>query len=168
MTLHTERLVIRRLHDGDAPFILALLNDPDFIAFVGDRNVRTLDAARDYIASGPIVSYAQHGFGLCLVELRSTEEPMGICGLLKRDVLSDPDIGFAFMPPYRSKGYAREAAAAVMDDARRQLRIGRLLAIVNPSNERSIRLLERLGFVYDSMTRLAPESPHVKMFRSEA
>jgi len=168
MTLHTERLLIRRLHEGDAPFILALLNDPDFIAFVGDRKIRTLEAARAYIASGPIASYAQHGFGLSLVELRSTDAPIGICGLLKRETLPDPDIGFAFMPAYRCQGYAREAAAAVMDDARRQLGIRRLLAIVNPSNDRSIRLLERLGFVFESMGSLAPDAPQLKIFRSDA
>lgn len=150
----------------DAPFMLALLNDPAFITNIADRGVRTIQAARDYIAAGPMVSYARYGFGLCLVELVDESVPIGICGLLKRDELPDPDIGFAFLPPYRSRGFAREAAGAVLAYGRDSLGLRRLLAIVNPSNEPSIRLLERLGFSYESMVRLTPASPELKLFAS--
>jgi len=166
MILETPRLRIREMTADDAAFMLALLNDPAFIRNIADRGVRTVQAARDYIAAGPIASYAQHGFGLCLVELIDGGVPIGICGLLKRNELPEPDIGFAFLPPYRSQGYAREAAGAVLAYGRDQLGLTRLLAIVNPSNEPSIRLLERLGFSYESMVRLTPASPELKLFAS--
>jgi RimJ/RimL family protein N-acetyltransferase len=111
--LETSRLELRRLSEDDAPFILALLNEPSFIRNIGDRGVRTIDDARGYIAQGPMASYARFGFGLYLVELREPRTPIGICGILKRDQLPDPDIGFAYLPAYWSKGCAREAAEAV-------------------------------------------------------
>jgi RimJ/RimL family protein N-acetyltransferase len=160
----TERLNIRELEPGDAPFILTLLNDPSFIRNIGDRGVHTLDDAIAYIDNGPRASYARHGFGLCLVELAGTATPIGICGLLKRDQLPDPDIGFAFLPAHWSKGYAFEAASAVLAHAREALRVSRCLAIVNPANESSLRLLERLGFRYDRMIRLTPEGAELKLF----
>ena len=162
--LTTPRLALRELTATDAPFMLQLLNEPSFIRNIGDRGVRTVDDARQYITNGPQASYARFGFGLYLVELRPALTPIGICGLLKRDQLPDPDIGFAFLPAYWSQGYALEAAAAVRDHARDGLDLPRLLAIVNPSNAGSIRLLERLGFSYESMTRLTPEAHDVKLY----
>jgi RimJ/RimL family protein N-acetyltransferase len=164
VTLETARLRIRELTPADAPFILALLNDPSFIQNIGDRNVRTLDDARRYIEAGPMASYARHGFGLCLVELMDGGEPIGICGVLKREELPEPDIGFAFLPAYRSQGYAMESAAAVLAYARKSLRLGRVLAIVNPSNDASIRLLQKLGFVFEHMVRLNDRSAELKLF----
>jgi RimJ/RimL family protein N-acetyltransferase len=157
-------LRIRELTPADAPFILALLNDPDFIRNIGDRNVRTPDDARRYIEAGPMASYARHGFGLCLVQTIDGAEPIGICGVLKRDELPEPDIGFAFLPAYRSQGYAREAATAVLTHARAVLRLPRLLAFVNPDNGPSIRLLERLGFRFERMIRLNNRTVDLKLF----
>ncbi len=162
--LETARLTVRLLTEDDAPFILALLNEPSFIQNIGDREVRTIDDARGYIAKGPIASYARHGFGLFLVELQAPRTPIGICGILKRDELPEPDIGFAFLPAYWSQGYARESATAVRDYARDGLGLPRLLAIVRPSNASSIRLLERLGFSFTSVTRLTPEAHDVKLY----
>jgi len=164
VTLDTERLRIRELTPADAPFILALLNDPDFIRNIGDRNVRTPDDARRYIEAGPMASYARHGFGLCLVQTIDGGDPIGICGVLKRDELPEPDIGFAFLPAYRSQGYAREAATAVLTHARAVLRLPRLLAFVNPDNGPSIRLLERLGFRFERMIRLNNRTVDLKLF----
>jgi [ribosomal protein S5]-alanine N-acetyltransferase len=167
MTLETDRLRIRELTTADAPFMLALLNEPSFIRNIGDRGVRTLDDARRYVESGPIASYARHGFGLCRVERVEDGAPIGICGLLKRDELPDADLGFAFLPAYWSKGYALESATAVVSHARDALRLSRLLAIVNPSNAGSIRLLEKLGFTYERMVRLTEKSAELKLFRVE-
>ena len=164
MILNTARLGIRELTSADAPFILALLNDPAFIEHIGDRGVRTVDDAASYIDRGPRASYAQHGFGLWLVELTDAGTPIGICGVLKRDALPEPDIGFAFLPAYRSQGYAVEAGSAVRDYARDTLRIPRLLAIVSPANASSIRLLERLGFVLDRPIVMPGESKEVKLY----
>ena len=145
--LDTERLALRRLEPHDAPFILALLNDPGWIRYIGDRGVRTVEAAREYLEARMLAQYEKYGFGLWLVESRPGGEPMGICGLVKRDNLPDPDLGFAFMPGYRGKGYAYESALAVRDHATRALGIPRLLAITSPANHASARLLRKLGFV---------------------
>jgi ribosomal-protein-alanine N-acetyltransferase len=126
--------------------------------------VRTIEEARAYIAMGPMASYARFGFGLYLVELKGPLTPIGICGVLKRDELPEPDLGFAFLPAYWSHGYALESAAAVRDYARDGLGLPRVLAIVSPSNHRSIRLLETLGFTFTSLTRLAPEARDVKLY----
>lgn len=143
--LETQRLSLRHLELDDAPFILALLNDPGWIRYIGDRGVRTVEAAAAYLESRMLAQYAQHGFGLWMVEGRAGEA-MGICGLVKRDALPAPDLGFAFMPDFRRQGYAYESALAVRDHATAALGIPRLLAITSPVNIASSRLLERLGF----------------------
>lgn len=143
--LETGRLTLRQLTTADAPLILALLNDPDFLRFVGDRKVRTEADACAYLANGPLASYARHGFGPYAVELKPDGVPIGICGLFKRDHLPEPDLGFAFLPAWRSQGYAGESARAVLADSNVRLGLSRVLAIVDPANERSVALLKRLG-----------------------
>jgi RimJ/RimL family protein N-acetyltransferase len=149
--LQTERLIIRRLTDADAPFILTLLNEPSFLQYIGDKKVRNLDDARQYIRTGPAASYERHGFGLCLVQLKDSLTPIGMCGLLKRDELPDPDVGFAFVPDFWNKGFAFEAASAVLRDGRERLRLTRILAIVNPDNDASIKLLQKLGLKFERL-----------------
>src|ERR1700694_5808015 len=141
INLETDRLRLRRLSVDDAGFILRLLNEPSFIQNIGDRGVRTIEDARAYILKGPIASYEQFGFGLLLVEERESGVPVGICGLLKRDVLEDVDIGYALLPEFWSRGYAFESASAVMSYAREKLGSNRVLAVVNSNNQSSIRLL---------------------------
>jgi len=151
IVLETERLCLRQLGEEDAPFMLGLLNEPSFIENIGDRGVRTVEGARQYIVSGAIASYEQHGFGLYMVELKGVAAPIGICGLVKRPFLQDADIGFALRPQFWSQGYALESAAAVMAYARDQLGIERVVAIVSPGNESSIKLLRRLGLEFERM-----------------
>ncbi len=104
--LETDRLVLRRLAVEDAEFIFDLLNQPSFLQFIGDKGVRTIDDARNYILTGPITSYERFGFGLYLTELKPAQAPIGICGLLQRETLDDVDVGFAFLPQYWKQGYA--------------------------------------------------------------
>ena len=152
LALETERLLLRPFStDTDAPFILTLLNEPSFLQNIGDKKVRTLEDARKYLLNGPIASYERNGFGLCLVQLKEPETSIGMCGLIKREELPHPDIGFAYLPDFWSKGFAFEAAAAVMNDARERLQLSHILAIVNPDNYSSIKLLERLGFKFERM-----------------
>jgi len=166
--LETERLVLRRLTTDDAEFILELLNDPSFLRYIGDKGVRTRADACRYIETGPMASYERHGFGLYRVELKREGEPIGICGLLKRDALPDADLGFALLPRHRSKGYAFESASAVLAHARDTLGLERVLAITSPDNVASIGLLEDLGFRFEGMSRLAGDAPEIKVFSRHA
>jgi len=167
IVVETERLTLRRLEIGDAEFMLGLLNDPSFLRFIGDKGVRTLDDAREYILNGPVASYERFGFGLYLTALKGDRAAIGICGLLKRDSLKDVDVGFAFLPQFWSKGYAFEAASAVMAYGRNVLGLTRIVAITSPDNEASIRLLEKLGMRFEAMVRLSEESPEIRLFASE-
>jgi len=162
--LETDRLRLRKVSLADAEFILRLLNEPSFIQNIGDKGVRTLEDARGYISSGPIASYEKFGFGLWLLETKDDMSPIGICGLLKRDALEDVDIGYALVPEFWSKGYAIESASAVLDYARKTLRLNRLVAIVSPNNESSIRLLQKVGFRFEKMVRLSDSAPEIKLF----
>jgi len=162
--LETSRLVLRQLSLDDAEFILALLNEPSFIRYIGDKGLRGLDDARRYLVDGPINSYEQNGFGLYLAELKENGAPIGISGLVKRDTLSDPDIGFAFLPQYWSRGYAVESAAAVMDYARDVLALERVLAITSPDNEASARLLGKIGLQFQRLISLSEGAPEVRLF----
>ena len=162
--LETERLSLRRLTVDDAEFIFALLNEPSFLRYIGDKKVRNLDDARQYILNGPVGSYERHGFGLNCVELRESHTPIGMCGLLKRDELPDPDIGFALLPDFWSRGFAFEAAQAVLKDACERFKIQRILAITSLDNDASINLLQRLGFRFEKIVQLSPDREQLRVF----
>ncbi len=159
--LETPRLRLRRLSEDDAPFMLALLNDEAFLRFIGDRNVRTEDEARAYILNGAMASYEANGFGLYLVESKAHGAPIGLCGVLRRDSLPDPDLGFAFTAEHRSRGYGKEAAAATLEYAARTLGLPRIAAIVSPDNDASLRVLHGLGFAFERMVRMSEDEPEI-------
>ncbi|NVO10705.1 MAG: GNAT family N-acetyltransferase [Bacteroidales bacterium] len=148
MILETERLALREFTLNDTEFIVNLLNSPGWLEFIGDRNVKNTDQAKDYLLNGAIKSYQENGFGLSLVELKHSKTPIGMCGLLKRDYLDNPDIGFAFLPDYTGKGYAFEVAKATINYAKDSLNIPCVMAITIPTNKRSINLLERVGLKF--------------------
>jgi RimJ/RimL family protein N-acetyltransferase len=164
----TERLVLRKLSTDDAGFILELLNDPSFLRYIGDKGVRNIDDAVRYIQTGPLASYERFGFGLFLVELKTTGEPIGMCGLLKRDTLPDVDVGFAFLPAFWSQGYAFESATAVMTYGREGLGLRRIVAITSPDNDASISLLKKIGLRFERMIKLSEDQSEVRLFGSNA
>jgi [ribosomal protein S5]-alanine N-acetyltransferase len=144
--LETERLAIRRIDLGDAAFMIDMLNDPGFLANIGDRGVRTVEQAEDYIRERILASYEAHGFAMFRVALKDSDEPVGTVGFVRRDGLDGPDLGFAFLEAHTGKGYGREAARALMAWGRETLGIGPLLAITAPDNAASAALLLKLGF----------------------
>lgn len=152
--LETERLRLRPFTLGDDGFILELLNDPGYIRFIGDRQVRSLAAARAYLRQGPLASYARHGFGLWCVERRTDGVRVGKCGLLKREALDDVDLGYAFLAREAGRGVATEAARAVLGHARHVLGLARVVALTQPDNHGSVRVLGKLGFVAAGTCRL--------------
>jgi RimJ/RimL family protein N-acetyltransferase len=162
--IQSARLNFRELELRDAQFILELLNEAGFLRFIGDKGVRTLADARDYILKGPMDSYRSFGFGLYLTSLRDGAAPIGICGLVKRDALADVDVGFAFLARYWSKGYAAEAAAAVLSYGRNTLGLGRIVAITAPDNHGSIAVLEKIGLRLEGRIKLAEDGAELQLF----
>jgi RimJ/RimL family protein N-acetyltransferase len=167
--LQTERLILREIVESDDEFMLDLLNQPSFIKYIGDRNVRDLEQSREFIETRYRASYRKHGFGLYAVELKAefsrlndaTEiqnpkskiqnQPIGICGFVKRDTLPDADIGFAFLPQFCGKGYALESAEAMMKYGKEKLNLKRVLAITTQDNESSGKLLSKIGFAFERL-----------------
>ena len=164
--LETDRAILREVIEEDAGFILDLLNQPSFIRYIGDRNVRTVEQAREYIENRLVESYRKFGFGMWAVELKETGEVIGLCGFVRRDGLPDADIGFAFLPPFEGKGYAYECAAAALRYGEDVLNLGSVLAITSKDNEKSGKLLGKLGFVFERLTVLHDEE--LKLFSRSA
>lgn len=162
--LETARLRLRTIEQADAVFYLGLVNDPAFIEHIGDRGIRTLDAACEAIATGPMAMQASRGHSLYLVELKDTREPLGMCGLIKRDTLDNVDIGYAFLPQHCGKGYAYESGMAVLEHARRDIGLRRLVAITSPGNAASNGLLRKLGLRFDRFLHLTPEDPGTNLY----
>jgi RimJ/RimL family protein N-acetyltransferase len=165
--LETDRLVLRWAVAGDGPFFMELLTDPDWIRYIGDRGIRTVEDAARYVTDRLIPGYEGHGFGLNVVLLRETGEPIGICGLIRREGLDDVDVGFAFLPRYRGRGYAVEATSAVLAHGRRAFGLRRIVAITLPENEGSIRVLEKAGMRREGAIRLPNDPDDLLLFAHE-
>lgn len=164
--LQTDRLILRRYTLDDAEFIMRLVNDPSWLRFIGDKNVHSLDDARRYLREGPLDMYERYGFGMYRVEERDSGTPAGMCGLIKRDTLPDADVGYAFLPEFRGKGYAFEAASAVLEYGNREFGLKRILAITSIDNAGSIRVLEKAGMKFEREMEFRPGDP-VKVFARE-
>ena len=160
----TERLVLRELVETDAPFIRALVNSPGWLKFIGDRGIKTIADAENYIIKGPVASYENNGFGLYLVALKEEDVSIGMCGLIQRDSLPGPDIGFAFLPEYTGHGYALEAATAILRHAHDKLQLEKLLAITMEENIRSVQLLGKLGFRFEKKVQLGLGEKELMLF----
>jgi RimJ/RimL family protein N-acetyltransferase len=160
--LETTRLTLRPLELSDAPFIFELVNDPGWLRYIGDKNVRNLEDARRYLGEGPLAMYASRGHGLWLATLKDGAA-IGLCGLIKRDSLDDVDLGYAFLPQYRGQGYAREAATACLAYGFDALRLPRIVAITSQDNHASGRLLEQIGMRYEGMVP-APGERELKLY----
>jgi RimJ/RimL family protein N-acetyltransferase len=162
--LETPRLRLCQFTFDDAPFIVELVNGKFWLRFIGDRAVHNEEDARAYLDKGPLASYGKFGFGLWLVESRATGESLGMCGLLKRDTLPDVDIGYAFLPRFWGKEYAVEAAAATRDYGRTVLGLKRLVAVTDPANKGSIRVLEKIGFRFERMIAFHEGEPESRLY----
>lgn len=162
----SERLSLRRLTEADGAFYCRLANDPDWLRNIGNRNLPTPEAAAEFIRTKTLPGYEALGFGMYLVQSKTDGTPLGLAGLVKRDTLPGPDIGFAFLPEHRGQGYALEAARAVVDYAR-TLGMPRLLAIVSPHNTPSSRLLEKLGFKLEGSKPVGANGEELLVYSAE-
>ncbi len=163
----SSRVLLRPLTLHDASFVLELMNQPSYHRFIGDRGVRDVAGAMDYIQTRFIESYEKNGYGLYAVVQLGTATLTGICGLVKRETLPGPDLGFAFLPSYWSQGLAKEAAQATMHYARTSLGLEKLLAVTHPENEPSIRLLQKLGFTFQDVIQFPGDDETLKLFTCE-
>ena len=163
----TERLVLRRMTADDAEFICKLVNEPSFLRFIGDKGVRNEADAVQYIQNGPVANYQRFGFGQYVVELKNVRVPIGMCGLTRKDALPAPDVGFAFLPEFWSKGYAFEAASAVMTYSRNVLGLRKLVAVTLPENESSIKLLEKIGLKFERLIRMSEDASELRLHTSD-
>ncbi|MDB5229917.1 MAG: hypothetical protein JWN76_722 [Chitinophagaceae bacterium] len=145
----TDRLILREFNLDDTAFIIELLNSEGWIKYIGDRNVKKEEQAKNYLINGPLKSYQANGFGLWLVALKENLSPIGMCGLVKRENLENIDIGFAFLSSYSGQGYALESAKATLHFALEILKQDRIVAITLPGNLSSIRLLEKCGLKFE-------------------
>lgn len=151
--LETDRLILNYFSLDDAHIILELLEEPSFKEFIGDKGVRTIDDARDYLQKGPLESYARHGYGAYLTVEKKDNLSVGMCGLFKRDHMQYPDLGFAFFARACGKGYALESAQAVIQHSRQTLYLPILSAAADPANVKSVALIDKLGFQYQHSFR---------------
>lgn len=149
LILETERLILRKFVLADAPFILELLNTPTWLQFIGDKGVKNLEDAENYLKNGSLKSYEENGFGFYLVAEKLTNKAIGMCGFIKRQELEDVDLGFAFLPDFIGKGFGYEIAQSTLEFGKEVLKLGRIIAIVNPRNAASNALLQKLGFVFE-------------------
>ena len=162
--LETDRLVLTRLTLEDAPLMLSVWNDPAFIRYVGDRGIRTLAEARSALRDGALKLYADYGYGPYRMCRKTDGDSVGICGLFRRDGLEDTDIGFSTLPHYCGQGFGYEAACAVIEHARVDARLSRLTALVSPENAASVRLIEKLGLIFEKMIRMPGEDSDVCLY----
>jgi RimJ/RimL family protein N-acetyltransferase len=160
----TERLRLRWFNADDSTFILELLNEPSWIQFIGDKEIKTIQDAQRYIENGSVAMYQRTGFGLYAVELKEVGKLIGMCGLIKRETLTDIDLGFAFLPEFWRNGYAFEAATAVMSYGRKTLGLSRVVAILSQDNVRSSKLLEKLGFRFETTLRYQPTNEELHLY----
>lgn len=163
--LTTERLSLRRVAIADAPFILGLFSEEQFLRFIGDKGLRSLDDARRYIRDVPLADYAAHNYGAYMVRRADTGTDIGLCGLYQRANLDAPDLGFAFIEASCGQGFAAEAARGVIAHARDDLHLREIAALVDPGNDRSRHLLDKLGFVRESSFRLPGETKDLCLYR---
>lgn len=164
IVIQTERLILRKFTLDDAAFMLELLNTPAWLRFIGDRNVKTIEQAEQYLLDGNIRSYQEYGFGFYVVVVKETNESIGICGIKKREGLDDIDIGFGFLPQFIGKGYGYEAASATLDYSLNFLKIKRIVAIVDPENGVSISLIKKIGLQFEKMIQLSPKDISLMLF----
>ncbi|MBA3272391.1 MAG: GNAT family N-acetyltransferase [Chthoniobacterales bacterium] len=163
--LETERLVLREIDPNrDAEFMLEILNEPAFIEHVADRGVRTAEQATEFIRQRILPSYAEHGFGFYVMELKETGMAVGMCGLVKRETMEDVDIGYSTLRAYWGKGYAFEAASALMEHGRTVHRLPRIVGVTGVNNHASAKLLEKLGLRYVRMVQLPGYSDEGRLF----
>ena len=165
MIAETNRLIISKITLDDAAFFLELVNTPNFIKYIGDRNLKTVEDAKTYLKNGTLKSYEDFGFGFYKLLLKEeNNKAIGTCGLVKREQLDNVDIGFAMLPEYEGKGFGYESCIAVLKLAKEQFKLNKILAITLPTNNNSIKLLEKIGLSYEKRVKPFEDDKELLLF----
>jgi RimJ/RimL family protein N-acetyltransferase len=167
IVVETERLRLRTIDAEDAAFYYQLVNDPTWLAHIGDKGIRTIDQARTAIIDGPMAMQLHYGHSLYVMERKDDGQAIGLCGLIRRDILPDVDLGYAIRPAYFGQGYTLEAAQAVLALARDRFGITRVLAITAPANTHSINVLAQLGLRFVEAKALPPGGRMTNIYQIE-
>ena len=162
--LETERLKLRQFTFDDSKFIIELLNSEGWIKYIGERNVKNEEDAKNYLQNGTLKSYEQNGYGLWLVETKENKIPIGMCGIIHRTELENPDIGFAFLPDFTGKGFAFEIASATINFAKERLKLPVILGITVSYNVNSIQLLTKIGMRFIKTINLPDDPEELMLF----
>lgn len=165
--LETDRLILKPVSLDDADFVLAVHNTPKFIQFIGDRNLRTLEDAENYIKNRFFPHYEKHGFGNCLIVEKSSGKKVGAVGVFVRDGLDVPDIGFSFLPEFEGKGYGFEASLKLMKTVFQDFGLNKISAITTNENIASQKLIEKLGLKFIKMTKLPDDEVELRYYEIE-
>jgi len=161
----TKRLIISKYTIKDAPFFLELVNSPNWIKYIGSRDIKTIKKAEEYLKNGSIKSYTDFGFGFYKLQLKDDNlTPIGTTGLVKRKELDHVDIGFAMLPQYEGKGFGYESSIAIIKLAKEQFKLNKILAITLPENISSIKLLEKLGLTYEKRVKPFVDDEELLLF----
>ncbi len=165
MIAETDRLLVEKFTLKDASFFKELVNTPHWLKYIGDRDIKTINDAKAYIKKTHLKSYETTGFGFYKLLLKEeNNKPIGSCGLVKREGLDDVDIGFAFLPEYEGKGLAYESSSAILEIAKEEFGLERIVAITLPTNSNSIKLLEKLGFAYEKRVKPFEDGEELLLF----
>ena len=164
MIVETKRLRLREITVADAEFVLRLTNEPSFVANIGDKGLKSLHDAERFILEGYWTNQQRSGYGMFLVELKGGGEPIGGCGLLYRKALGVTDIGFAFLPEYWNRGFAYEAAEAIMKYGRSTLGVNKIVGLTSEDNPGSINLLKKLGMDFERTVKMSDDDPGTVLY----
>jgi RimJ/RimL family protein N-acetyltransferase len=146
----TQRLIISKVTIADAPFFVELMNTPHWLKYIGDRHINTIKQAENHLKKGILKSYKDFGFGFYKLLLKHEQnKTIGVVGLVKRKELEHVDIGFGFLPNYEGKGYGYESSKEIIKLAKNKFNLKKIIAITDPINTNSIKLLEKLGLILE-------------------
>ncbi|MGZ5197728.1 MAG: GNAT family N-acetyltransferase [Kaistella sp.] len=165
--IETDRLLLIPVSVEDADFICELYNSENFIEFIGDKNIRSVDDARDYIQKRFLPQIEKLGFGNYIIIRNEDREKIGSVGVFERDGLDVHDIGFSFLPEYEGKGYGFEAASALLEVAFSEFGLQKISAITSNTNTSSQKLIEKLGLKYLKNIRLPNDEEELRYYEIE-
>lgn len=163
----TERLILKPASEEDAAFIFELLNTPKWLKYIGDRNIKSIGNAKDYIKTKMLPQLERLGYSNYILLRRSDNKKIGTCGLYDREGLDGIDIGFAFLPEYEKKGYAFESAKKLINVAFNEFGINEINAITTKDNIASQKLLKKLGLKLDGTIILQNDNKELLHFKTK-